>query len=56
MLGAIIGANISVNIEVNLLRKCFGIFLAIIAIHEVYTIIKLYKNQKTRDTNNKRVI
>ena len=49
ILGAIIGANISINIDVNLLRKCFGIFLAVIAIHEIYTIIKWYKKQKTRD-------
>lgn len=50
--GAIIGANISINIDVNLLRKCFGIFLGIIAIHEIYTIVKWYKKQKIRDTKN----
>lgn len=46
ILGAIIGANISIMIDVNLLRKCFGIFLLIIAIHEIYTIIKWYKKTK----------
>lgn len=51
ILGAIIGANISINIEVELLRKIFGVFLLIIAIHEIYTIIKLYKNEKK--ANNK---
>ncbi len=51
ILGAIIGANISIHINVNILKKCFGIFLAVIAIHEIYTIIKWYKKQKTRDTN-----
>ena len=51
ILGAIIGANISIRIDVNILRKCFGIFLAIVAIHEIYTIIKWYKKQKIRDTN-----
>ena len=50
ILGAIIGANISINIDVNLLRKFIGIFLLIIAINEIYTIIKWYKKQKTRDT------
>ena len=45
ILGAIIGANI--------LRKCFGIFLAIIAIHEIYTIIKWYKKNKIRDNKKK---
>lgn len=43
ILGAIIGANISINIDVGILRKCFGIFLAIIAINEIYSIIKKYK-------------
>ncbi len=41
--GAIVGANISIHIDVNLLKKCFGGFLAIIAIHEIYSIFKLYR-------------
>ena len=40
ILGAIIGANLSIHTEVNALKKCFGIFLAIIGTHEIYTIIK----------------
>ena len=52
ILGAIIGANISINMDVVILKKAFGIFLAIIAIHEIYTIVKLYKNEKI--TNNKK--
>ena len=40
ILGAIIGANLSIHTDVKTLRKYFGIFLAIIAIHEIYTIIK----------------
>ena len=55
ILGAIIGANISIKIDVNILRKCFGIFLAIIAIHEIYTIIKLYKINKIRNNNKEKV-
>ena len=51
ILGAIIGANISIQIDVNILKKCFGIFLAIIAIHEIYTLFKEYKQHKNR--NNK---
>ena len=50
ILGAIIGANISVHTDVNKLRKCFGIFLVIIAIHEIYTIIK--QNKKTKMGEN----
>lgn len=48
--GAIIGANLSVHTDVNKLRTYFGIFLAIIAIHEIYTIIR--ENKKTKITNN----
>ena len=53
VLGAIIGANISLNTDVYTLRKCFGIFLAIIAIHEIYTITKENKKKKYRETNKK---
>lgn len=51
ILGAIIGANIAIHIDVVILKRCFGIFLAIIAIHEIYSIIKQYK--KTKKENNK---
>lgn len=51
ILGAIIGANISINIDVKILKKCFGVFLAIIAINEIYSIVKEYKKNKIRDTN-----
>ena len=46
IIGAIIGAKISINTDVNKLRKYFGIYLAIIAIHEIYTIIKENKKLK----------
>ena len=48
IIGAIIGAKISVNTDVEKLRKLFGIFLAIIAIHEIYTLFKEYKQHKKR--------
>ena len=51
ILGAIIGANLSVHTDVKMLRKYFGIFLAIIALHEIYTIIK--ENKKTKLRENK---
>ena len=50
-LGAIVGANLSINTDVNILRKFFGIFLAVIAMHEIYTIIKTYKKGKIRENN-----
>ena len=51
ILGAIIGANISINTDVNLLKKIFGYFLAGMAINEIYSILKQYK--KTKKTDNK---
>lgn len=53
ILGAIIGALISKNINDNLLKKIFGIFLAIIVIHEIYSYIKLYIKQKNSNNNIK---
>ena len=50
ILGAIIGANISIHIDVLILKRSFGIFLAIIAIHEIYSIVKQYK--KSKNENN----
>ncbi len=54
ILGAIIGANISVHIDVSILKKCFGIFLAIVTLNEIYSIFKLYlkkykNNKKERE-------
>lgn len=51
-IGAILGANISAKMDVKLLKKLFGIFLALIAIYEIYSLIKEYKN--THKTNNKK--
>ena len=52
VVGAIIGANISAKMEVKSLKRYFGIFLAGIAIYDIYSIIKEYKKQKY--TNNKK--
>ena len=54
IIGAIIGANISINIKVNYLRKYFGYFLIIIAIFEIYSLIKSYRKNK-KDNNIKRI-
>lgn len=51
IVGAVIGAIISINTDVQRLRKFYGIFLAVIAIHEIYTLFKEYKLRKKR--NNK---
>ncbi len=52
IIGAIIGANISIYMDVNLLKKCFGIFLIAVTINEIYSIIKLYKKDKKEDNKN----
>ena len=44
--GAIVGANLAIHMDVNILKKCFGIFLALIAINEIYSITKQYKKVK----------
>ncbi len=43
ILGAIVGANLAIHMNVNILRKSFGFFLALIAINEIYSIAKKYK-------------
>lgn len=52
IIGAIIGALISINLDVQKLRKFYGIFLAIIAIHEIYTLFKEYKLHRKRNTKS----
>ena len=42
IIGAVIGSIISGKMQVDKLRKYFGFFLAIIAIHEIYSIVKKY--------------
>ena len=53
ILGAIIGANLSVHTDVKSLRKYFGIFLIVIATHEIYSIIKQYKKEKNDKNKSK---
>lgn len=47
--GAIVGANIALHMDVDILKKCFGIFLALIAINEIYSIVKQYKKVKKKE-------
>ena len=53
IIGAIIGAIIA-QIDVKMLKKLFGIFLAVIAIHEIYIIIKEYIIKRNRNNKFKR--
>ena len=52
IVGAIIGANISIHMNVEILKKCFGIFLSVITVNEIYSIFKIYKQQYK---NNKKI-
>ena len=52
VIGSIIGAKIAINTNVQSLRKLFGTFLAIIAIHEIYTLFKEYKLYRKRNTKS----
>jgi len=52
-IGSIIGAIISINTDVEKLKKFYGFFLAIIAVHEIYTLIKEYKLHRNRNTKLK---
>ena len=54
ILGAIIGANLSIHLDMKSLRKYFGIFLLIISAHEIYSIIKQYKKEKN-DKNKRKI-
>ena len=45
ILGAIIGANISLRLNVVILKKAYGVFLAIITIYEIFFLIKENKTK-----------
>lgn len=45
IIGAIIGAIISTNIDVTILKKLFGFFLLVISINEIIGLIKMYKSK-----------
>ena len=51
IIGAVTGALIALKVNVKILKKLFGVFLAVIAIHEIYILIKEYK--KDKKNNNK---
>lgn len=52
IIGAIIGAKLSVNMPIQKLRRFFGIFLIIISINEIYSLKKEYINNKKTNNNN----
>ena len=52
MIGATLGAIASTKMNVKELRKFFGIFLAIVAIYEIYSFIRKYIFKIKRENNN----
>lgn len=51
IIGAMIGSFFALKLDKNILKKSFGVFLIIIAIIEIYSLIKEYISVKLR--NNK---
>ena len=52
IIGSVIGAIIAQKMNTTILKKSFGIFLAFIAIHEIYVILKEYIKNKKSNNNN----
>ncbi len=48
IIGSIIGTNISIKMDVNILKKLFGFFLILITINEIYLLIKENKKEKKK--------
>lgn len=48
MVGAIFGAIIANQLDVVHLKKYFGIFLSVIAMWEIYSLVKKYRETKKR--------
>lgn len=53
LVGAFIGARISTKLQINVLRKCFGVFLIIIAIYQSYSLYNTYRKKKNRNNTTK---
>ncbi len=53
LVGAFIGARISTKLQINVLRKCFGVFLIIIAIYQSYSSYNTYRKKKNRNNTTK---
>lgn len=53
LIGVFIGANIASKLEVDSLRKCFGVFLIITAIYQSYSLYYRYRKEKNRNNITK---
>ncbi len=53
IIGSAISSSISSKMNVNLLKKLFGVFLLIIAIYEIYSWYKMHIKEKIRHNKNR---
>ena len=56
VLGAVISASISTHIDVQILRKLFGVFLLMIAGYEIVSWYKMYIKEKNSHTKKENKI
>lgn len=52
IIGAILGAKLSINMPITELRKYFGLFLIGVSLNEIYSLKKEYRNNKKTNNNN----
>ena len=56
IIGAVIGASISSKLNVNILKKIFGVFLLCVAIYEIYKWYITYIKNKNEHNKSKQLI
>ncbi len=52
VISSAIGAKLATKIDIAILKKMFGFFLAIIALYEIYSLIKPYIISRIRNNKN----
>ena len=55
VVGAIIGAKIALVLDTQSLKKVFGVFLGFIAIYEIFSLFREYKNKKKCNNKNTKI-
>ena len=53
IIGATIGSILSTKMNVTTLKKYFGIFLILIAVHEIYYLFRMYRKEENRNNTIK---
>lgn len=55
IIGSIFGALFSIKLDIKILKKCFGIFLILISLYEIFSLIKKYKGKLFANNKNKKI-